>query len=111
MRQYVMLMLLGGLAVAALGGIAVALRQSGYDDGYAKASAECAAERARLEEATRNAIRSAEQQLLRTADELATTTRKLDDALAETDAATAADPHGADQCLDALGLRRLNAIR
>lgn len=97
--------------VTVLGGLYLGIRQSGYRDGYAKASTACAAERAKQEAANRAAIRTAEQQLLRTADALATKTKELDDALAETDAATAADPHGADQCLDPLGLRRLNAIR
>lgn len=102
---------LGLALVTVLGGLYLGIRQSGYRDGYAKASQECAAERARMEEANRNAIRSAEQQLLRTADELATKSKELDDALSETDAATAADPHGDDQCLGVDGLRRLNAIR
>lgn len=108
------LITLAGLAaglLAVLGGLYLGIRASGYRDGYAKAASDCATERARMEQANRDAIRTAEQQLIRSADQLATTQTELDHALAATDAATAADPHGSDQCLDADGLRRLNAYR
>jgi len=111
MRQYLMLALLAGLAASTLGGLYLAVRQAGHAAGFAEASAACAAERQRMEDANRAAIRSAEQQLLRTADELAQKSKELDDALAATDEATAADPRGPEQCLAADGLRRLNAIR
>ena len=111
MRQYLVLALLGGLAAATLGGLYYAVRQAGYQAGFEEASAACAAERQRMEDANRKAIEAARQQLLRTADALATKSKELDDALAATDAATAADPLGPEQCLAADGLRRLNAIR
>lgn len=111
MPRALVLALLAGLAVTMLGGVYLAVRQAGYEAGFDTASAACAAERLKLENANRAAIEAARRQLARAADDLALKSKELDDALDATDAATGEDPRGAELCLAADGLRRLNAIR
>lgn len=107
-----------GLAVAGVaaivGGLGAAylyVRHQGYSNGFADARASCEVEAERQAEANRNAIREAEQRLYELADQLSLKDLELDDALADIDAAVAADPDGDLLCLDADSLQRLNAIR
>lgn len=101
--------------VAALGGSAWGLyayvKHQGYVDGYADATARCEAEKKAMEAANKQAVADAAKELFRAADALSLRSLELDDALKAIDEATAADPLGGTQCLDARGLRALNSIR
>lgn len=102
----------GTLAVVGgLGATYVYVRHQGYSQGFAEARTVCAAEQAEQAEANRAAVRDAEQRLYELADQLSLKELELDDALADIDAAVAADPDGDLLCLDADSLQRLNAIR
>lgn len=105
--------ILGLVAVLAgsVGGLYLAVRHAGYVDGYAKASAECEAEKAKQEAANRNAVDAANRRLMDLADQLALKELEVDDYVKAIDLATAADPHGGDACLDPVSVRRLNTIR
>lgn len=87
------------------------IRAEGYREGFAKAEARCEDDKRKQEIANQNAIAAANKQLVERADELVKKELQLDDYVKAIDAATGADPRGGDRCLDADGVRRLNAIR
>jgi hypothetical protein len=99
--------LIGGL-MASLGGAYLYVRHQGYEAGYSRAEAECEAEKQAQREANEAAIREAEKDLFRAADALALQNMELEDAIAEIDAASQADPDGGILCLSAASVQRLN---
>lgn len=94
--------------LASLGGVYLYVRHQGYEAGYSRASAECEAEKQAQREANEAAIREAEKDLFRAADALALQNMELEDAIAEIDAASEADPDSGSICLSAASLQRLN---
>lgn len=103
-----------GLVVAfggGLWGVYAYIRGQGYDAGYATASAECEAEQQKQAADNRDAIAAANKRLIELTHELSLKEMRVDDLVQQTDLATAQDPRGGDACLDADGVRRLNAYR
>lgn len=101
-------LIVAGLGLGALGGVYAFVRHQGYEAGYSRAEAECEAEKAAQREANEAAIRKSEEDLFRAADALALQNMELEDAIAEIDAASEADPDGGTLCLSAASVQRLN---
>lgn len=103
----------GLLSVAggAVWGVYAHIRAEGYREGFSVAEARCEAEQQKQELANRNAIAAASKQLVERADDLVKKELQLDDYVKAIDLATAQDPRGADMCLDAAGVHRLNSVR
>lgn len=98
-------------AGGAIWGVYAYVRHEGFVEGFAKAEAKCEAEQKKQEIANQNAIDAANKRLIDLAEELTLQKLQVDDYVKAIDLATAADPRGADQCLDARGVRRLNSVR
>lgn len=100
-----------GAVGGALWGVYAYVRHQGYVAGYADATARCEAERKAQRQANQDAIDAANRELFRVADELSLKQSELDDARDALEAAAAADPHGARECLGIDSVRRLAPIR
>lgn len=108
-----LLSLLGAVGAigGALWGAYAWVRHDGYIAGQAEATARCELEKATQRKANEMAIDTVNRQLIRMADELTEKQQELDDAQMARDAAAAADPDGARECLGAGSVQRLNAVR
>ena len=97
----------GGAVLVALAGLFLWAEGRGYN----RAALECEQRIAAVEAANREAIRTAQERLMRAANEISLKNMERDNVLAELNAAAEADPDGDALCLSPDAAARLQSIQ